>query len=240
MRLIPVLDILNRLVVRGVGGRRNEYRQIVSCLTTSAEPLPVARVLVDAFHPRELYIADLNAIAGDSPELAFYKSLKALGVARWIDAGIRSAASLATLLDADIEGIILGLETLPGQDTLRDCVRIATPERLIFSLDLKQGQMLGNLSSWKVNDPVDPWPILEFVHSCGIRRWIILDLAGVGEGRGVPTLELCRQISQRYSDVEIIAGGGIRGRDDLRELEDAGVAAALVASALHDGTLKGA
>jgi uncharacterized protein related to proFAR isomerase len=35
--------------------------------------------------------------------------------------------------------------------------------------------------------------------------------------------------------VEIIAGGGVRGFDDLRRLQASGVGGVLVASILHDG-----
>jgi phosphoribosylformimino-5-aminoimidazole carboxamide ribotide isomerase len=37
--------------------------------------------------------------------------------------------------------------------------------------------------------------------------------------------------------MELTSGGGVRGRDDLAALADAGCDAALVASALHDGQL---
>src|SRR5262249_61384230 len=69
MRLIPVLDVRDSMVVRGVGGRRSEYRPVVSRLTSSTAPLDVARALVDSFHPRELYLADLDAIGGAGPPL---------------------------------------------------------------------------------------------------------------------------------------------------------------------------
>jgi phosphoribosylformimino-5-aminoimidazole carboxamide ribotide isomerase len=35
--------------------------------------------------------------------------------------------------------------------------------------------------------------------------------------------------------LELVAGGGIRGPEDLARLEARGVSAALIASALHDG-----
>ena len=66
MRIIPVLDMLNGIVVRGVGGRRSEYQPIVSRLTSSTDPVEVARVLVYAFQPAEMYVADLDAIAGET------------------------------------------------------------------------------------------------------------------------------------------------------------------------------
>ena len=66
---------------------------------------------------------------------------------------------------------------------------------------------------------------------------IVLDLAAVGVGGGVATVELCRQIGSRYPGVELITGGGIRNIDDLRQLRAAGIHGALVASALHNGSI---
>src|SRR5579872_5647704 len=47
MRIVPVLDLLGGVVVRGVGGRRREYRPVVSRLTPSCDPLDVARAFAD-------------------------------------------------------------------------------------------------------------------------------------------------------------------------------------------------
>jgi phosphoribosylformimino-5-aminoimidazole carboxamide ribotide isomerase len=54
---------------------------------------------------------------------------------------------------------------------------------------------------------------------------------------GTGTDELCGRLAATYSEVEVWAGGGVRGLADLRRLQDCGVRAVLVASALHDGTL---
>ncbi len=71
----------------------------------------------------------------------------------------------------------------------------------------------------------------------GVRRMIVLDLARVGMGEGVGTEQLCRSLACRLPELEIIAGGGVRGPGDLDSLARAGCDAALVASALHDGRL---
>jgi uncharacterized protein related to proFAR isomerase len=41
-----------------------------------------------------------------------------------------------------------------------------------------------------------------------------------------------------HPDVEIIAGGGVRGIEDLRRLKKKGIRGVLLASALHDGILR--
>src|SRR5207253_1947746 len=64
MRILPVLDLQNGVVVRGLAGRRAEYRPVVSRLTTSHQPLDIAQAFRDIFGFEHLYLADLDAIAG--------------------------------------------------------------------------------------------------------------------------------------------------------------------------------
>ena len=67
----------------------------------------------------------------------------------------------------------------------------------------------------------------------------MLDLARVGLGLGTGTEVLIRKLRKGWPKLELIAGGGVRGREDLARLEAAGADAVLVASALHEGSLIG-
>ena len=66
---------------------------------------------------------------------------------------------------------------------------------------------------------------------------IIVDVANVGMHGGCGTLGLCRIVQDRFPDVQLITGGGIRDLHDLFMLADNGCNGALVSSALHDGWL---
>ena len=237
MRIIPVIDLKAGQVVRGIGGRRSEYRPMVSCLTPSSKPLVLTRALVEKFHPAELYVADLDALAGETPAWVIYEALRTLNISLWIDAGVREAFRAKAMADRGIEGIVCGLETLQGPAVLSDILDTLGPERTIFSLDLRDGRLLGNLEEWSVSDPRDVFALVESVITQGIRQLIILDLARVGEGRGTGSEGLCRSIVMAYTHVRVYVGGGIRGIDDIALLEKAGAAGVLVASALHDGRI---
>jgi phosphoribosylformimino-5-aminoimidazole carboxamide ribotide isomerase len=228
VRLIPVLDVLHGEVVRGISGRRSEYRSIVSQLTLSLDPVEVARALIETFHPAELYLADLDAIGGAPPAIAVYQAIRELGPRLWVDAGIRDANGALRVAAAGCEAVA-GLESVPRPDALRDIVAAVGAERIIFSLDLRDGIPL---RAWP-----DGNPVLAAI-ACGIRRLIVLDLARVGAGSGTGTEELCRQIAVTYSHVEVIAGGGVAGAADLERLAACGVSGVLVASALHDGRIR--
>ena len=238
LRIIPVIDLMNGLAVRGVAGRRDQYRPIISQLTPSAKLLDVAAALVERFHPQEIYLADLDAIEGKDHASTVLSELGSLSKSVWIDAGIRSVDQALELAEAGFKSIVVGLETVPNPQVLEAIVHRIGPERVIFSMDFKASQLLGNALAWQLESVTAPLSIAERIHSLGIRQLIVLDLAQVGMNAGTGTEELCRSLASTYPDLEVITGGGIRDVEDLRRLEGHGVRGALVASALHDGRIQ--
>jgi phosphoribosylformimino-5-aminoimidazole carboxamide ribotide isomerase len=238
MRVLPVIDLKRGEVVRGVGGRRDEYRAISSRLCADARPSSVARAFVEAGF-RAVYVADLDAIAGAKPAWTDYEAIIEQGLNLSVDAGISTAAGAGPLLEfaarqPGLSGIVAGLESIAGPEELERLCAELGPSRLIFSLDLKAGRPLVRGAAW-------PGLTAEQIATCairhGVRRIIVLDLAAVGMGGGAGTEPLCRLLRCRDPQLELIAGGGVRGPNDLQSLAVAGCDAALVASALHDGRL---
>jgi phosphoribosylformimino-5-aminoimidazole carboxamide ribotide isomerase len=232
MRILAVLDLLGGQVVRGVAGRRREYRPVVSSLCGSSKPLDVARAFRTHFALSDLYVADLDAIDGGDPAFLTYADLLGDGFRLWIDAGVREMKRVCHLAAAGAERIIVGLETA-GPAVLAEACR-AFGERIVFSLDLKGGAPLGDTAAWCASDAEG---IVEKAVALDVRRLIVLDLAQVGVAAGTGTEKLCARLTAAHPDLEVIAGGGIRDPEDLRRLRDCGVNTVLVASALHDGRL---
>lgn len=237
MRILPVLDLMAGAVVRGIGGRRHEYRPLRSQLCDGAAPRVVAQALQSQFGLHQFYLADLDAIAGRPPAAVVYRQLADAGLALWVDAGLRDFASLAawpTAAQSSVSVFVAGLETLASAAALSELLDQVGPQRLAVSLDLQAGQPRAACDLWRRQPPLE---IAADVIALGVRRLIVLDLADVGQGRGVQTLDLCRRLHADDPQLELIAGGGVRGLADLTALAEAGCSAALVASALHDGRL---
>jgi len=234
MTIIPVLDLLGGVVVRGVGGQRSEYRPVESRLTPSHLPLDVACAIRQVFGLSTLYVADLDAILHERPAWDTYRRLAQSGFTLWIDAGLRSIAATERLLAGGAAAAIVGLETWPDPETLVELCRRIGPEQIIFSLDLRQGTPLGNSSAWRTTEPLE---IARRAVASGVQRMIVLDLARVGLGGGPGTLDLCRQLRVAFPGLQLITGGGVRNLADLLLLGRESIDGVLLASALHDGSL---
>jgi phosphoribosylformimino-5-aminoimidazole carboxamide ribotide isomerase len=233
MRVLPVMDLLGGQAVNAVGGNRREYQPMKSQLANSCHPLAVARALRNAARCSEIYLADLDAIAGADPKWQCFAELMADGFGLWVDAGIVRAARAKELAARGISSVVVGLETAEGPHALKEMVE-ALGDRLVFSLDLRDGQPMGNLSAWGADTALG---IAQVALDQGVRRLLVLDLRRVGLGSGVGTTPLLIQLRKAWPWVELSAGGGIGSAADLNRLQEAGVAYGLVASALHDGRL---
>jgi phosphoribosylformimino-5-aminoimidazole carboxamide ribotide isomerase len=235
MRVLPVIDLKDGSVVRGVAGRRDEYRPMVSRLCASCSPREVARAFREQLGLTDVYLADLDAIGGATPAFATFVELRAHGARLWVDAGVRDFADAEPLVEACVDQIIIGLETIAGLPALEDACRRIGPDRVVFSLDLKDRKPLTDPSSWRGS--IDAWSIASQAVAVGVRRMIVLDVARVGMEDGIGTEDLCIRLGREFPHLELIAGGGVRGPSDLHELKRCGVSWALVASALHDGRI---
>ena len=237
MRIVPAIDIQRGEVVRAVAGERLAYLPLKSKLARSACPEEIGRQLVKTCGLSEFYLADLDAIAGKSPNWDLYRRLIDSGLSLWIDAGLETQEHCQQMMQFAVEhpqvqGIIAGMESVADRATFKRFVELIDSELLIFSLDLKDGYPLTKDPKWKKQIALE---IAIDVVEQGVGRMIVIDLASVGMHGGPGTRKLCTQLHTKFSDLSIYAGGGIRSIDDLTTMSGWGCEAVLISSALHDG-----
>jgi phosphoribosylformimino-5-aminoimidazole carboxamide ribotide isomerase len=232
LKVIPVIDILNGIVVHGVRGKREEYQPLQSILCKSVEPLEVARAF-KALGFSEVYIADLDAITRGSVNFQVFKRIaKETGLKLMVDAGVTDLETAQKLLDSGVSKIVVGTETLRSKSFVGEAVRLFGSERVIVSLDLKGDKVLVKLGFDGCKEPVC---LLREVKEMGVSGVIVLDLARVGSGEGV-NVDFLKEVFEQVA-VDVFVGGGVMDVDDLVELEKLGVSGVLVATALHSGKI---
>ncbi len=216
MELIPVVDLMQGQAVLARGGRRGEYRPLRTSLCPSSDPLAVIESFLARYPFETLYLADLDAILkqGDNGIIIERIRCRFPGLTLWLDRGWPPHPTSPGLVP------VIGSESLT-RDWHRHLSRLPNP--WILSLDFSAERFLG------------PGDLLHCPHAWP-EKVIVMSLSRVGESSG-PDWERLRRLTRRFPAIDWIAAGGIRNPADLAELEGLNVRRALVATALHQGTL---
>lgn len=231
MQIVPVLDLKGGIVVHARRGERADYASLRSPLVAGCEPVPVARALCGVSRTSSLYVADLDALAGAPVDEAMLAALAAVAEL-WVDAGATTAGRTDALARAGVARNVVGTESL-GADASALRRLAVRPPRPVLSVDLRDGRLISPEPELAGRHPAAAAPL---AITLGVRELLVIDLARVGSGRG-PPVDAVAELASALAGVAIYAGGGVRGDDDLRALESAGAAGALVATALHEGRL---
>jgi uncharacterized protein related to proFAR isomerase len=189
----------------------------VSPLSSTNAPDDVLAGLLGLHAFRTIYIADLNAIQKKDEHSRLIAQLASShpAIGFWVDNGGAEPIRCTNIHH------VLGSESIRPSESVE-----AIDSAAILSLDFRGADFLG--PSALLENPT-LWP----------ERLILMTLARVGSGAG-PDLERLAKIKQRAGTRRLYAAGGVRDRDDLAALRNAGIAGVLVASALHDGRLTAA
>jgi phosphoribosylformimino-5-aminoimidazole carboxamide ribotide isomerase len=224
MKVIPVIDLRGGLVVHARMGQRELYRPIRTPFARTSLPVDVVGGIISIYPFETLYIADLDAIEGSGNNRASIVDLKDAfpRLSFWVDSGIADPETAAEWLPLGMD-LVLGSET---QTDISTVSHFSDDPRFVLSLDFRGAAFQGPST---LLTHADLWPA----------RVIVMTLDRVGSQSG-PDLERLRAVKAAAKGRAIYAAGGVRGSDDLQSLMNAGIAGALVASALHNGQITAA
>ena len=218
MKIIPVIDLKDGVVVHAQQGLRTQYQPINTQLCQSSDIYQVINAFLGVYDFDTIYIADLNAIThqGDHDLLITEVLTSFPNIVFWIDRGYQHFKTYpGNYLP------VLGTECY-NDETVSELKLFN--KRFILSLDYSISVELGAKSLF--SEP-DLWP----------ETIIIMTLNRVGSNEG-PDLGKLNGFCRQYPHKHFIAAGGIRNASDLHALKQVGIQQALIASALHSGAIR--
>lgn len=235
MQVIPVIDIMGGVAVHARRGERSAYRPIRSVLLQSADPVALLRAYHEILESDVVYIADLDAIMGSGDNLAIIGKMAASEpqLELLVDAGIHNARQARRLLDAGAKKVIIASESLTNLSSASGLLTALGAERTLFSLDLRAEDVTWREPS---TESKDPGVIVSRLLLLGFREVILLRMDRIGAGGGADA-ELLGRVTTAAPDMRFLVGGGIASVSELVLLRRAGASGALLATALHSGTI---
>jgi len=233
LKLIPVIDLLNSIVVHAVAGKRDEYLPVKSILCKSPSPTEVATAFKSKLGFKDLYIADLTAILGGKPSFDTIRGVKEeTNLRLLVDVGIKSLRTASRIIDCGVSKVIIGTETMADLSLVREVVGMLGKEKVVVSIDMKEDRILSRSTTIRSTSPLKLAKTLE---GLGVNRIILLDLAKVGR-KGGANINVIEEVLPEVA-MEVIVGGGIHSVEELKKLRRLGVSGALLATALHTGEI---
>jgi phosphoribosylformimino-5-aminoimidazole carboxamide ribotide isomerase len=228
-RLVFVLDLLNGEVVHAIRGKRDQYRPIhrFSTVVLASDPIRI----LEQLRPVEVYLADLNRLMKTGDNRATLTALRERfpDVKIMLEYGIRGMEDLKTAAAADLaDTFVLGTETA-SLALIADASSAGIP--VTVSLDLFNRAVLAEDQTLRR----DPLVVLESLNAYPLKDLIVLELNRVGTKSGLDLEFLARAAA--ISEHALLCGGGVRSMEDLIKLKKRGIAGALVATAVHDGSI---
>lgn len=229
VKVIPVIDVKEGLVVHAMRGFRELYKPLSNSIYGTCDPFElIAKLVSEGF--KTIYVADLDSIEGKKVNdkiLNFLRKLEAEVIA---DIGIDSEEKLKSAIEL-IDYPVVATESAPSLSFLHRALKVCG-ERAFLSLDIKSGVVVSKALeiAGKSMEEVE-----EFLSEVDVRKVILIDFDRIGSCSG-PNIDGAKRLARR--GFETYVGGGIRDFNDIIELRKVGASGVLVSSALHSGVIK--
>ena len=227
IELIPAIDIIEGKCVRLSQGNYS------SKTVYSENPLEVAQRFQDV-GIRRLHLVDLDGAA--SNHIVNYKILEQIAshTDLIIDfgGGLKSDEDLRIAFECGATMVTGGSIAVKDPDIFKSWLRKYGSERIILGADVRDGKIA--VHGWKEESELELLPFVGGFMEEGIDKVICTDIQRDGMLQG-PATKLYQEILDKYSDLFLIASGGVRDMDDILRLQEAGIPAVIFGKALYEG-----
>lgn len=226
MIVIPAVDLRDGFCVQLVGG--SFEREMVRI----DDPVAAARKWeTDGF--QSIHVVDLDAAMRTGSNAEVVSSiLRSVGCEVQVGGGIREEQQIEDLLRDGATRVVVGTRAIEDRDWLSD-IASRFPGVIIVAADTKERSLVTR--GWTRTSSRNVIDLVEELNDLPLAGVLVTAVHREGRLQG-PDIQLMEDVV-RASDHPIHSSGGIRGLNDLHDLAEEGVAAAIVGMAIYTGAL---
>lgn len=227
MKILPAIDLKDGQCVRLQKGDYGTVHKVAE------DAVATARGFVDA-GAQFIHMVDLDG-AKDGSHANYHvvrQVIEQVGVAVELGGGIRSMDDIKAVLALGVTRVILGSAAVRNPDFVRRAVA-QYGTRIAVGIDARNGTV--RTDGWIQDSGLDYLAFAQQMEEIGVRTIIFTDIDRDGMLKG-PNLEQLTALRQAVS-CEIIASGGVSSLDDIQNLKQIGIDAAIAGKAIYTGAL---
>lgn len=229
--IIPAIDLVNGQVVRLKQGDFNQ--KTVFALD------PLQRIEeAYAGGARLMHIVDLDGAKDPARRQleTIAKLVKNSPLPIQTGGGIRTEDDVRKLLDIGVERVVIGSAAVKNPDFVLKLMQEYGPEHITLAPDVKivDGTAYVATHGWLNLTDLSIDKVLSWFLPAGLRHVLVTDISKDGMMQG-PNVELYRTLAKAYTDLDIIASGGISCLEDIAAVARAGAKSVVLGRALLEG-----
>ncbi|MBP6120960.1 MULTISPECIES: 1-(5-phosphoribosyl)-5-[(5-phosphoribosylamino)methylideneamino]imidazole-4-carboxamide isomerase [Providencia] len=230
--IIPALDLIDGTVVRlhqGDYAKQTDY---------GTDPLPRLQQY-EKEGAKLLHLVDLTGAKDPQKrQIPLLKKLLAgVSVPVQVGGGIRTEDDVKALLDAGATRVVIGSTAVTQPELVKTWFERYGGEAIVLALDVRinaDGVKEIAISGWQENSNLSLEQAIEIYRPYGLKHVLCTDISKDGTLTG-SNVDLYKEISQKFPDIEIQASGGIGNLDDIAAIPASGAAGVIVGRALLEG-----
>lgn len=225
MYIIPAIDILDKKVVRL---REGNYEDV----TTYDVSLEEMIEKYQANGTEIIHVIDLNGAKGDfKNQEHLFDIVKKVDMKIQYGGGIRSIDMVKKLTDEGIYRVIVGTQAVTKPTFLDELSTLKCSDQIVIAIDVLDEVI--KYSGWMESSPVK---LIDYIDRClglGFFRFLCTDINKDGKlsGAGV---DLYEKLLNHSPIIKLIASGGISSMQDIQELSQLRIEAAVVGKAIYE------
>lgn len=225
MIIYPAIDVKDGRCVRLVQG------QFTDVTVYSDNPVEMARKF-EQMGAQYLHVVDLDgARLGEPRNTAIVSEMAVkLGIPVQLGGGIRTIEMIEIILCKGIHRVILGTSAVKDPNLVKRALQ-TFENNLAVGIDAKNGMVA--IEGWAKTSEFTAIGFAKKMQELGARTIIYTDISRDGMLAG-PNLKAMEEMVKAV-DIEVIASGGVKSIDDIRNLKNIGVAGVIVGKALYTG-----
>lgn len=230
IRVIPAIDIIEGKCVRLTQGDYSQKK------VYGADPLDMA-LRFEGAGLRFLHLVDLDGAR--EKKVINYRIVERIAskTSLIVDfgGGIASDDDIHVAFECGVAKVNIGSVAVKKEELCLEWIERYGAERIILSADARKEKIA--VSGWQEDTDISVYDLVEKYRTAGITEVACTDIECDGMLQGA-SHELYRSLREKFSDMKIIASGGVSSIKEIEELGELGLDGAIVGRAIYEGRIQ--
>ncbi len=229
LTIIPAIDLIDGKCVRLSKG---DYDQKI---VYNENPLEVAKAFEDHGLKR-LHLVDLDG--AKEKHLVNWKVLERIASKTDLvidfGGGIKSKEDIEIVFSSGAAMATIGSIAVKDKKLFFSWLEKFGPDKIVLGADVKDKKIA--VAGWLETTDIDLFEFLEEYLKRGVKHVLCTDISKDGMLEGT-SMDLYKELVQRFPDIGLIASGGITQMDELYTLDEMNVPGAIIGKAIYEGKI---